>query len=309
MHEDRPFLERIKKDVLYGRDILPPVVDLTRCKGCGRCVDVCTALALEVQDRKSHVVHGERCYACGHCWAVCPEEAVSQIDVRPETIPTPGPTAIGPDDLQFLIRGRRSTRFFKDQPVSEDDLLRVIEAARYSPTSTNRQDVDYVVLSTPEIVDELRLHVQHFVDQMGRALDRPLMRAYFRRKFGASATDVFRYYAMVNEMYKDGREHRNNCFLPSAPAAVVVHAKSFDPLAAVNCSMALYNGMLMAHAMDLATCFLGFVPVAANQDRRLKDWLGIPKENEVFAAAVIGHPGVKYRRLIERKKPDVKWLS
>jgi nitroreductase len=78
-------------------------------------------------------------------------------------------------------------------------------------------------------------------------------------------------------------------------------------MASFNCAVALYNCALMAHSLDLGSCFIGFVHIGANMDKKIKNWLGIPKEHQAYGAMVVGHPDVKYRRLVERTKPDIKW--
>jgi nitroreductase/NAD-dependent dihydropyrimidine dehydrogenase PreA subunit len=312
MNEDTQLVERIMRDVLYGHDIAPPVVDPDKCKGCGHCAKVCPALVFELQDKKSHVVHGVRCNACGQCWAVCPEEAVTQNEVVMTNGLKPGPEpAVGPDALQLLIRERRSTRIFRDTPVSKEQLQRIIEAGRYIPTASNRQDVGYIVLSDDEKVAELRLLVENYLDRMSKALENRAMRPVFRLRMGRLMTDVLRFYAMGYGVWADitAEEKKKRAYfpLPFGPAAIITHAQSFDALAQVNCSMALYACSLMAHSLGLGSCWLGFVPIAANTDKRVKSWLNLPDENECYGAIVIGHPGVRYRRLVERKAPEIDW--
>jgi len=43
-------------------------------------------------------------------------------------------------------------------------------------------------------------------------------------------------------------------------------------------------------------------------DKNIKHWLDIPVDHQAYGALVVGHPDVKYHRLVERKKPDIKWL-
>ena len=95
--------------------------------------------------------------------------------------------------------------------------------------------------------------------------------------------------------------------LPFGSAVIVAHAQSFDTTAHFNCSVALYNCALMAHTMGLGSCFLGFVQLAASEDKDIKHWLGIPEENQAYGAMVLGRPAVRYRRLIERKQPEITW--
>ena len=43
-------------------------------------------------------------------------------------------------------------------------------------------------------------------------------------------------------------------------------------------------------------------------DETTRQWLDVPKENQAYAAMVLGYPDIKYRRLIERKMPEIKWV-
>ena len=308
MVEDRQILEKIKTDVLYGREIVPPQVDTDKCIGCGQCVKVCPALVFELQDKKSKVMYGERCFACGHCWAVCPEEAVIQEEITTATSLnlSPGP-AVSADVLQLLIRERRSTRLFNDKPVSKEQLLKIIEAGRYSPTASNRQDVNYIVISNQQKVSELRFLVESFMEKTFKLMQNRAIALFYRMKFGRPAVDMLRYYAMAYQFSKNSEEKNAYFPLPFGSAVIITHAQSFDTLAPFNCSVALYNCSLMSHCLGLGSCFMGFVQIGANMDKKTKHWLDIPEKNQSYGAMVVGHPDVKYLRLVERRKPDIKW--
>jgi nitroreductase/NAD-dependent dihydropyrimidine dehydrogenase PreA subunit len=308
MVDNRQFIEKTKRDVLFGREITPPHVEIDKCKGCGQCVKVCPALVFELKEKKSEVRYGEGCIACGHCWAVCPEEAIIQQEATPSTSLKPGPgSAVSADTLQLLIRERRSTRLFKDEPVSKEQLLKIIEAGRYAPTASNRQDVNYVILSNQQKVSELRSLVESFMEKTFRAMQNSAIALFYKMKFGSSAVDLLHHYAMGYQFLKTRKEKNAYFPLPFGSAVIITHAQSFDTMAPFNCSVAIYNCSLMAHSLGLGSCFMGFVQIGANMDKKIKHWLEIPKEHQSYGAMVLGHPDVRYRRLIERKKPDIKW--
>lgn len=53
------------------------------------------------------------------------------------------------------IRSRRNVRAFHDRPIPPDDLERILEAARRTPSSTNQQAWDFVVVTERERLLEL----------------------------------------------------------------------------------------------------------------------------------------------------------
>ncbi|HEX5355239.1 MAG TPA: 4Fe-4S binding protein [Aquabacterium sp.] len=64
-----------------------PVIDPSRCTGCGRCVSACAphVLWLEAQDPrgwgpKCSTLHDEaHCTGCAKCAVVCPFDAIEMV--------------------------------------------------------------------------------------------------------------------------------------------------------------------------------------------------------------------------------------
>lgn len=54
--------------------------------------------------------------------------------------------ASGPARLNAFLRMRRSVREFKPDPVPREVLEGVLDAARYAPTASNRQDLGWIVV-------------------------------------------------------------------------------------------------------------------------------------------------------------------
>ena len=47
-----------------------------------------------------------------------------------------------------IIKKRRSIRKFKDTPVEDDKIIRIIEAASFAPSATNRQPWRFIAVKT-----------------------------------------------------------------------------------------------------------------------------------------------------------------
>jgi 3-hydroxypropanoate dehydrogenase len=58
--------------------------------------------------------------------------------------------------IDTILRSARSQNGFQDKPVSDDDLRRIYELAKWGPTSSNSQPGRFVFVRTPEGKERLR---------------------------------------------------------------------------------------------------------------------------------------------------------
>ena len=58
-------------------------------------------------------------------------------------------------DVSEAIRTKRAVRQFKDQPLPEDAVEAILNAARRSPTSSNSQYLTFVAVRDPEVKERL----------------------------------------------------------------------------------------------------------------------------------------------------------
>jgi nitroreductase len=74
-----------------------------------------------------------------------------------ESMPTIDKTAAAEPDIHFLLSQRWSPRAFREQPVASDTLTALFQAARWSPSSANRQPWRFVVATkdTPDTYEDL----------------------------------------------------------------------------------------------------------------------------------------------------------
>ena len=64
-----------------------PIIDHTRCTGCGSCVLLCPEDALALQDGRAVLVDPQACSYCIACEDICPADAIA----LPFLICRPGP--------------------------------------------------------------------------------------------------------------------------------------------------------------------------------------------------------------------------
>ena len=75
-------------------------------------------------------------------------------------------------DFQELLKYRRSSRWlFSKKPIPEEDLRKILEAARYAPTPHNTQPFEIIVVDDREVIKEL--------SQVGFRLDEKGVQGHF----------------------------------------------------------------------------------------------------------------------------------
>lgn len=59
---------------------LPGVVtlkyDYSKCKGCGKCIEVCPHNVFNIENGKAKIFDKDACIECGACMKNCPFEAI-----------------------------------------------------------------------------------------------------------------------------------------------------------------------------------------------------------------------------------------
>ncbi len=59
-------------------------------------------------------------------------------------------------DFYEVIQGRRSVRKYKADPVDDDKLQRILNAARLAPSAANRQPISFIVVREDKIKQKLK---------------------------------------------------------------------------------------------------------------------------------------------------------
>jgi nitroreductase/NAD-dependent dihydropyrimidine dehydrogenase PreA subunit len=300
----------VPKRPVPDRTVLtPPVIDPEKCTRCGLCTDVC--VTFEKRGEEVVVAIPEFCIHCGSCGATCPSGAISNTSAEPKKITKQDQALLpSPESLQFLFRSRRSVRVLKDKPISSADMNKILEACRYTPTGLNAQDINYIIINSPEKIAELREMTMPAVERLFGMAERIASIPFLgRRLMGDTFVENVKtlFAPGIRNDFEHTRRGHDRLFF-HAPAIMLVHGEKSDDMA-FSCSAALFNGSMLAHTLGIGCCLNGFLSLAANQDKPIKNWLGIPKRHKCYAAMTLGYQGVKYNTLVRRNPPKVRWLG
>jgi nitroreductase len=127
-------------------------------------------------------------------------------------------------NFQELIRARYSVRAYKPDPVEEDKLARILEAARLAPTAANRQAFRIIVLPTKgREADLRRVYGREWFTQAPLVLAVCALPAegWVRKADGWNAAEVDATIAMAHIVLAASEEGLGTCWIAA-----------FDPAAA-----------------------------------------------------------------------------
>ena len=61
----------------YLKNVTTLLLDVEKCNGCGRCLQVCPHAVFEVDNGKSRIIDADACMECGACAKNCKPEAIT----------------------------------------------------------------------------------------------------------------------------------------------------------------------------------------------------------------------------------------
>jgi nitroreductase len=170
-------------------------------------------------------------------------------------------------DLIEAIKGRRSIRKYRPDPVSEEALQNVIEAMRWAPSWANTQCWEVVVVKDPKVKAELATALSKTNPALSSLTNAPIVLVLCGKKG-------------VSGFYK----------------GLAVTAKGdwlmFDT------GIAMQTLCLTAYSLGLGTVVVGMF-----DHKKVEEILGVPQNVEVVAMTPLGYPAAE-GGTSKRKEPS-----
>jgi len=300
-------------------------VDPEKCTKCGLCIENCPFSCWEndADDIPKMKEGNVGCFSCFNCMVACPVDAVEIVNTWhvdgpffnkgwPEhKMPLEPRDAEGnPSELNVVERTvleRRSVRNFKDEPVSDHMIRRILEAGRFAPSATNGQPWKFTVVTDPAMLDEVEqfahamwsgVHAQYNDDEQVAGL------------YQAFGGDALPNGAWEPRGYGRGLDQIASKELPTyLGAPCVIFIGTNDELFApdLHAGIAGQNMNIVAQSLGLGMCWSGF-GTAPEYNPDLKAKLGFDDGWKITTSLCIGHPKFKQKGMVKRHYRPVTWF-
>ncbi|MBO0887760.1 nitroreductase family protein [Candidatus Bathyarchaeota archaeon] len=174
------------------------------------------------------------------------------------------------------INTLRSVRRFKPDPVPDDVIRKILEAATRAASGSNSQPWEFVVVRDRKVKARLT---------------EPMLRTWLAR-LGTGPKMIGR----MKEVYDDATEMLRNT--ENVPAIVFCcfdtnRVSKSEEVRYASILPSVQNLMLAAHALGLGTCLTVHGSTSTRGEPEVKKILGIPNNIKIACLVYLGYPAVK----------------
>ncbi|MFX0032115.1 MAG: nitroreductase family protein [Candidatus Hodarchaeota archaeon] len=264
-------------------------INYDKCTNCGLCNKECQWLFIKNEQQNKIIfedIHG-RCNLCGHCIAVCPQEAIIYENLGDDPYYFDGiedlENYIPYERISNFLRANRSIRHYKNKPIPELILKKVIRVMEYAPTGANVRGEKITIISNPEQLKDLSDGI----------IDELLKNSAIKSRSG--------------ERFKKLRKTHKHAIFHDAPHIIIVSSFGDSALDHYNIGNIITYGRIGAQSLGLGTCYIGYAQMAFKSNSKL---LKIAKIiGKSWGVITIGYPNIKYLRCPPRSYKKIKSLD
>lgn len=208
-----------------------------------------------------------------------------------------------------VIQDRRSIRQYTTDPVSEEHLEMILEAARQAPSGENAQPWRFVIVKDEATRKRLGAIAG---GGSGRRFTAEFVTQKMQERF-ENLEDEAKKKAIFDKLTSG----QVSAFLAEAPVSIVVCGRKDVWDLPYDTSAAIENMLLMVTALGLGACWVIAPCIDIRDEERLKDLLGVPEGVKVVSIISVGHPTRPHRprprlpleELVYKEKWGVAYLE
>jgi nitroreductase/NAD-dependent dihydropyrimidine dehydrogenase PreA subunit len=283
-------------------------IDQDKCNGCGICAKACVRCFTNQDGVITAQADEQRCNLCGHCVALCSTQAISHSKMDMNNFPEVGtPVHYDLDEFIQFVRQRRSYRVYRNKEVPHEQLEKLIEMCRYTPTGSNLQSVQIRVITNKEKIKKIsHLTIDYFLAMIDQVEDQ-VIKLTAEKKEIAQELQVQRDFFNRYRILGPARDLGLDPILHQAPVVMLFHSPPSPSTPKDDCVIAAQTVVLAAMTIGLGTCYIGLLRIAAEGSPSVYEALDLPAGNTVHSILVMGYPRLKFLRAVDRRPMAVQW--
>lgn len=299
-------------------------VDHGKCNKCGLCLQNCPFRAWEWDEGGFPAMKEEyACFSCYNCKVACPNDAITIVEPyhvtdgywKTDSHPLPAKMPLEPKDesgnptewnsVENAVITRRSVRNFKDKPVPESLIQRVLEAGRFAPSAGNCQSWKFIVITNKALLKEIDKTVKSGIQLLYNMYlnDKAVKNLVPFAKENPGTFDPRVVYGGMGTI--GGNEEVSISF--GAPVVILMLGDERAPSLELNIGICGQNMNLVANSLGIKAFWNGFL-AAGIETSPLKKKLGIKSPWKVVESMCMGYPAFKQEGLVPREFRPVTWF-
>jgi len=222
---------------------------------------------------------------------------------------TPG---MGWNPVEKVIMQRRSIRSFRNEPLPDALIQRVLEAGRFAPSAGNSQPWKFIVVNSPIIISEMErdaVRASKFfmwmLDYSRTEKRRRYLKPYTKLMIRLQPNDLHPVpFGLMQQIARD-----NARAFYGAPTLILLLE---DVRGVANPSTDIgicgQNMVIAAHSLGLGTCWIGMVKILTYMSK-WKKFFGIKYPYKLNNCIALGWPKGKFDGEVPREVQLVTWFD
>jgi nitroreductase len=189
-------------------------------------------------------------------------------------------------DLFDSIQGRKSIRRFKQTPVPDEDIKKILDAGRRAPSANNTQPWSFIVVKNRTVLKQMADAARQMIDRMIPYAESE-KQAQRLAAYKGNYYTFFEHAPVVIAVLMEGYDMGTDRILAKMGYSSE-DIKRLRPLPGLQSVAAAIENMLLAtHALGYGTCWMTGPLVAQEAFEKL---LGFGKERAIAALLPVGVP-------------------
>ena len=232
-------------------------------------------------------------------------EGLSPLGVYEEGMPF--------NPVEKVIMERRSIRQFKKEPLPDGMIRRILEAGRFAPSAGNCQPWEFIVIKSPEILEEMERDATRIIKLLMFSLDYtrvgPLRRAFQL----PSAKAIIR--MRPNELHPVPTGLMSQIAKGKAPVfhgapTLILLVEDTRGVSSPPTDIGIcgQNMVLAAHSLGAGTCWIGLIKVLMYLSKWRK-LFGIKSPYKLNDCLAVGWQKPKADGIVPREVQLVTWFE